>query len=125
MFESGGSMRPESSGSPIAPSRIAEIVIPTWTVEMKRTGSSISRSAVRAPRPPRSARSSSRLRRAVTSAYSAVTKIAFPSTRRKTMTMRRGVLTPPLGPRSDSSENAPEGAQVLGGWSSTIDQAAV
>ena len=28
-------------------------MIPTWTVEMKRTGSSISRSAVRAPRPPR------------------------------------------------------------------------
>ena len=56
-------------------------MIPTCTVEMNRTGSSISRSAVRAARFPRSARSSSRVRRAVTSAYSAATKIAFPSTR--------------------------------------------
>ena len=64
VVESGGSMRSEISGSPMAPRRIAKIVIPTWTIEMKRTGSSMSRSAVsRAaaaalgallePRPPR------------------------------------------------------------------------
>ena len=47
---------------------------------MKRTGSSMSRSAVRAARLPPSARSSSRDRRAVTSAYSAATKTALPST---------------------------------------------
>ena len=45
VFESGGSMNPESSGSPMAPSRIPETVIPTWTVLMNRTGSSIRRSA--------------------------------------------------------------------------------
>ena len=117
-------MKLETSGSPIAPSRIADTVIPTWTVEMNRTGSSISRSAVFAPRPPRAARSSSRLRRPVTSAYSAATKIAFPSTSRNTTTMRRAVLT-----RGwwclDRNGSAPRGAPVLGGWSSTIDQAAV
>ena len=76
----------------MAPSRIADTVMPTWTVEMKRTGSSIRRSAVRAPRPPRSARSSSLLLRAVTSAYSAATKIAFARTSRKMITMRSGTL---------------------------------
>ena len=93
VFESGGSMNPESSGSPMAPSRIPDTVIPTCTVLMNRTGSSIRRSALRAPTPlllP--ARSSSRLRRAVTSAYSAATKIAFPNTSRKMTTTRRVVL---------------------------------
>ena len=32
----------ETSGSPIAPRAIPKTVIPTWTVEMNRTGSSIS-----------------------------------------------------------------------------------
>ena len=68
------------SGSPIAPRAIPKTVIPTWTVEMNRTGSSIVSSAVRAARFPSSARSSSRVRRAVTSAYSAATKIALRST---------------------------------------------
>ncbi len=93
VFESGGSMRPESSGSPMAPSRIAETVIPICTVLMNRTGSSIRRSAVRAPSPPFSARSSRRFLRPVTSAYSAATKIAFANTSRKMMTTRRDVLT--------------------------------
>ena len=103
VFESGGSMSPESSGSPMAPSRIAKIVIPTCTVEMNRTGSSMRRSAVFAPRPPRSARSSRRDRRPVIRAYSAATKTAFPRTRRNTMTSLREVLMgwfPPMsGPR--------------------------
>ena len=49
-------------------------VIPTWTVEITRTGSSISRSAASAPLPPR-ARSAPR--RAVTIEYSPITKKAF------------------------------------------------
>ena len=107
VFDSGGSMSPESSGSPMAPSRIAKIVIPTWTVEMNRTGSSMRRSAVFAPRPPRSARSSRRDRRPVTRAYSAATKTAFPSTRRNTMTMRREVLTPRQGRRYSAGFRRP------------------
>ena len=43
----------ETSGSPIAPSAIPTTVMPTWTVEMNLTGSSIIRSAVRAARLPR------------------------------------------------------------------------
>ena len=78
---------------------VPDTVIPTWTVEMKRTGSSMSRSAVRAPSPPRAARSSRRFRRAVTSAYSAATKIAFPSTSRRTIRMRSDVLTRSTGRR--------------------------
>ncbi len=107
VFESGGSMSPESNGSPMAPRRIAKIVIPTCTVEMNRTGSSMSRSAVFAPRPPRSARSSSRDRRPVTRAYSAATKIAFPRTSRNTMTMRREVLTPRQGRRYSAGSRRP------------------
>ena len=86
-------MKLETSGSPIAPSRIADTVIPTWTVEMNRPGRPSAGAPCFAPRPPRAARSSSRLRRPVTSAYSAVTKTAFPSTSRNTTTMRRAVLT--------------------------------
>ena len=59
------------------------------------------------PRPPRSARSSSLRRRAVTRAYSAATKIAFPSTRRNTMAMRREVLTPRQGRRYSAGFRRP------------------
>ena len=52
VVESGGSIRSEISGSPMAPMRIAKIVIPSCVLEMNRTGSSISRSAARAPRLP-------------------------------------------------------------------------
>ena len=42
----------ETSGSPTTPRAMLRTVIPTWTVEMKRTGSSIIRSAVLAARLP-------------------------------------------------------------------------
>ena len=78
----------ETSGSPMAPRAIPTTVMPTCTVEMNRTGSSIILSAVRAARFPPSARSSRRDRRAVMSEYSAATKIAFRSTRKSTTRMR-------------------------------------
>ena len=90
--ESGGSIRSEISGSPMAPTRIAKTVIPSCVALMKRTGSSMRRSATRAPRPPLSARSSSRARRAVMSAYSAATNTALPSTSRSTITIRTNTL---------------------------------
>ena len=97
----------ERSGSPRAPRRMPKTVIPTCTVEMKRTGSSSSLSAVLARRLPRFASSSSRPRRAVTSEYSAATKTAFPSTSRRMTTSRRESLTRPpasVGTRRFSSK---------------------
>jgi len=67
---------------------------------MKRTGSSISRSATLAPRFPPFASSCSRVRRAVTSAYSATTKNAFPAMRRNIRKKRRPSLTPRLPGRA-------------------------
>ncbi len=99
VFESGGSMRSERSGSPMAPTRIAKIVMPSCVLEMKRTGSSISRSAARAPRLPFAAPSSSRARRAVISAYSAATNTALPRTSSSTTMTRSGTLMPPHAPR--------------------------
>ena len=61
-------------------------VIPTCTVEITRTGSSISRSADSAPFPPR-ARSAPR--RAVTIEYSPMTKNALPAIRASSATMRK------------------------------------
>ena len=94
--ETQSSKKLEMSGSPSAPRRMPKTVIPTWTVEMKRTGSSRRRSAVLARRFPRLASSSSRVRRAVTSEYSAATNTAFPSTSRRMMTMRRRIAHAPL-----------------------------
>ena len=84
----------ERNDAPIAPRRMLKTVMPTCTVEMKRTGSSSIVSAVLARRFPRLAISSRRGRRAVTSAYSAATKMAFPSTSRRMTRMRRESLTP-------------------------------
>ena len=70
--------RSRTTGSPTAPVRMPTAVIPTWTVEITRTGSSISRSAASAPLPPR-ARSAPR--RAVTIEYSPITKKALPPIR--------------------------------------------
>ena len=50
--ERGGSKKSESNGSPTAPMRMANTVMPTWMRPMNRTGSSMRRSAVFAPRPP-------------------------------------------------------------------------
>ena len=69
-------IRSRTTGSPTAPVRMPMAVIPTWTVEITRTGSSISRSAASAPFPPR-ARSAPR--RAVTIEYSPITKKALPA----------------------------------------------
>ncbi len=80
----------------MAPRAIPKTVIPIWTVPMNLTGWSIRSSAERARRLPASASGSRRLRRAVTSAYSAATKTAFPSTSRKIARMRRVSLTSPL-----------------------------
>ena len=113
MAESGGSKNPESSGSPMAPRRIADTVIPTWTVEMNRTGSSIRRSAVRAPRPPRSARSSRRLRRAGHERVLGRDEDRVPEHEQED------------DEDSQRSAHSPRGAPVLGGISSPIDQAAV
>ena len=107
MRGSSGSKKCASSGSPMAPSRIEKIVIPIWTVEMKRTGSSMSRRAIAAERLPSLASSCRRARRAVTSAYSATTKYAFPRTSRSTTRMIR---SPSLTPRL-------AGRDVLGGSS--------
>ncbi len=97
----------------MAPSMIPKIVMPTCTVLMNRTGSSISLSAVSAARLPPSARGSRRLRRAVTSAYSAATKIAFPSTSRRIATMRPSSLTPrPPGPRYWAAARLPRCSRV-------------
>src|ERR671925_276203 len=52
------------------------------------------RSAIRARRFPCSASSARRVRRAVTSAYSAATKKAFPATSRRTATTLRKTVTP-------------------------------
>ena len=77
------------AGSPTAPVRIPSAVMPTWTVEITRTGSSISRSADAAPRLPASARAATADRRAVTTLYSPMTKKALPPTRASTTRMRR------------------------------------
>ena len=63
-----------TTGSDTAPVTIPSAVIPTWTVEMTRTGSSRSRLAASAPRPRYFA---SVERRTVTIAYSAMTKNAL------------------------------------------------
>ena len=86
-------------------------------LEMKRTGSSMRRSAVRAPRPPRSERSSKRDLRPMTSAYSAATKKALPRTNNRMTTMRRKTLTRSRD-ASTKAGYAPAGAPVLGGISS-------
>ena len=95
-----------SSGSPRAPSRIENSVIPSWTVPMKRTGLSMIRSAMRAPRLPRRPARAGGSGAPVTSAYSAATKKAFPATSRRTR-------------RCGGGRHAPiSGARVLGGSSS-------
>ncbi len=96
-----GSRKCEINGSPIAPRRIENTVIPSCTVLMNRVGSSISRSAVAAPRTPRRRISASLVRRAVTSEYSATTNRAFPSKSRNTRKMRRPSLTPRFPGRVD------------------------
>ena len=115
------SKRSETSGPPMAPSMIPKIVMPTWTVLMNRTGSSISLRAVWAGRLPPSARGSRRLRRAVTSAYSAATKIAFPSTSRRTAMTRKNSLTPGApGDRYSTEVRRPRCPRSIGkrrGWS--------
>ena len=73
------------------PIAIPQTVIPTCTVLMNRTGSSIKRSARRAGSEFICSR---RPRRAVTSAYSAATKIAFASTSTSTRVTRRKSLMP-------------------------------
>src|SRR5215207_9760380 len=75
-------------GSASAPNRMPIAVMPTCTVEITRTGSSISRSAARAPAEPASARGTSAARRAVTIAYSPITKNALPATRTSTASTR-------------------------------------
>ena len=77
------------AGSPTAPVRMPIAVIPTWTVEITRTGSSISRSADSAPRPPR-ARSGPR--RAVTIEYSPITKKALPPISASRARMRKKIV---------------------------------
>ena len=67
-------------------------VIPICTVLMKPTGFSIRASAACARRLPACASGSSRERRAVTSAYSAATKIAFPSTSSRITRIRSASL---------------------------------
>ena len=84
--------RSRTSGSAIAPVRIPIAVIPTCTVEITRTGSSIRRSAARAPAWPASARGASAERRAVTTAYSPMTKNALPATSASTASTRRTSL---------------------------------
>ena len=59
---------PLTAGSATAPVTIPRAVIPTWTVEMTRTGSSSRRIAAAAPRPLCAATSAER--RTVTIAYS-------------------------------------------------------
>ncbi len=63
---------------------------------MNRTGLSISVSARRADVLPRSASGSSRVLRAVTSAYSAATKIALPRISAKIAAIRAASLMPTL-----------------------------
>ena len=58
-------------------------VMPTCAVEITRTGSSISRSAARAPAEPASARGASAPRRAVTTVYSPITKKALADDQRQ------------------------------------------
>ena len=102
-----------TSGSPTAPVRMARAVIPTWTVEMARTGSSMSRSAVLAPGCPASARSASGPRRAVTTLYSPITKKAFAPTRASTMTMVQGPSMPrciAASPSMADDEQQPTGS---------------
>jgi hypothetical protein len=82
----GSSIQRSTIGSPTAPSRIENAVIPSWTVPMKRIGLSMIRNAILARRLPLSAISLSRDRRAVTSEYSAATKNAFARTIRRTTT---------------------------------------
>ena len=65
---SAGSRKCSTSGSPIAPRAIEKAVIPSWTVPMKRTGSSMIRRAILARRLPSAASSDRRVRLAVTSA---------------------------------------------------------
>jgi len=78
--------RSRTKGSPTAPVRIPIAVIPTCTVEITRTGSSISRNAASAPLPPR-ARSAPR--RAVTIEYSPITKKALAPIRAARARMRK------------------------------------
>jgi hypothetical protein len=92
--DSGGSKKSERRGSPTAPMRMANTVMPSWMTPMKRTGSSIRPSALLAPRLPRAARSSRRARRAVINEYSAATKSALPSTSRSTIRRSRTTVTP-------------------------------
>src|SRR6266498_1643100 len=89
----GSSSQCSTIGSPTAPRAIENAVIPSCTVPMKRAGLSMIRRAMLARRLPVSANSFRRARRAVTSAYSAATKNAFPATIRRTaMSWRR--ITP-------------------------------
>src|SRR5829696_2668955 len=98
-------------GSASAPSKMPMAVIPTCTVEMTRTGSSISRSAARAPAEPASARGASAARRAVTTVYSPITKKAFAATSASTaMTLSKSDIphtlrrAPPRGERTAHGE---------------------
>jgi hypothetical protein len=92
--ERGSSIHLSTIGSPTAPRAIEKAVIPSCTVPMKRTGLSMMRRAMRARRLLLWASSMRRLRRAVTSAYSAATKKAFPSTSRRTARIWRKMFTP-------------------------------
>jgi hypothetical protein len=91
--DSGGSKKSESRGSPTAPMRMANTVMPSWITPMNRTGSSMRLSALFAPRLPRAARSSRRARRAVINEYSAATKSALPSTSMSTIRRSRKTVT--------------------------------
>jgi hypothetical protein len=82
-----GSNTERNARSPTAPRRMPRAVIPICTVPITRTGSPCSRSATAAPLLPASARRSSAVRRAVTSAYSASTKNALATTSRAMTTM--------------------------------------
>src|SRR3954452_24959820 len=75
-------------------------VMPTWTVEITETGSSMSRSAAAARRLPASARGWSAARRAVTTEYSPMTKNALRATSPSTARTRRTSLTGANGRRS-------------------------
>src|SRR5688500_16024347 len=86
-------------------------VIPTCTVEITRTGSSISRSAARAPALSRAA---SAARRAVTTEYSPITKNAFAATRPRTARMRRRSLTRASSVGGSGEQLAQEGEAVDG-----------
>ena len=86
-------------GSATAPSTSEQTVMPSWLTAMTSDMFSIARRVVRANRLPASARGSIWVRRAETSANSAATKNALPSSRKSasriavTLFIGRTVLT--------------------------------